>query len=138
MINLQNPDGEALKIQAINDPERVDKILRNIFRPEMYANLRDKMVEYEEVFVEFTCGRKADWPEIQHLLIHLGIKPGTPDNLFQGDFIIVFYVDKQKLSVARKAAADIKRKFKNLNEWESTTNFRVEPEKMTDLPPIDL
>jgi hypothetical protein len=134
MIRLTTHNGVEVDIEAINDPERVHKILTNCLQPDAYKDLKNKALEYEEVFFQFTAARKVDLPMLCHHLVHLDSRTQDPDNLMVGDWIQIIHVPKDHLEAAEELAKSMIKAVKNLNSWEETTRFEVTDENIFKLP----
>ena len=133
--------GTEIGVETVFDPKKVDKLLKRCLKRELYADLKAKAEEYEEVFLELTFGAQADLPQVRHFLIHLDRRPNNAaliPGAVRGNFVIIFYVDKDKLEEIRPMVKYLKGTFKNANEWENTTQFAVDPDKVTDLPTFRL
>jgi hypothetical protein len=138
MISIRRKDGIEMDVEASNDPEVVERLLSRCFRPEAIARLRREVVKAEEIFLEFTGVSKAELPRIRHHLIHLDSRPRGTVNLTTGDFVITFYVHRDHLAAAQETAKGLKSKFKNVNDWEDTTEHAIESKELFAIPFIDL
>jgi hypothetical protein len=138
MISLKTKEGVEIEVDCVFDPAEVERKLDHCFTPEFRATLKEKAAEAGEIFLEGTFGRRADLPKIQHFLIHLGTVPGTLENPFQGNFIIIIHAHKDALGEAKKVAKSLKAEAKNRNEWDSTTFLAYEEDRASDLPRFSL
>jgi hypothetical protein len=133
-----NEDGTEMEIETNNDPAEVERMLRNVLQPETYARLKREVLIGEEIFFEFTGVNKEEMPLVRHYLVHLDRRPRGTVNLTTGDFYIYFRVHKDKLPTALKMAKVLKSRFKNINDWQETTEHGIEAQKFFQIPPANL
>jgi hypothetical protein len=134
MIGIRTKDGIELEIEASNDPKRVERLLSYALRPETYARLKREAIKAEEIFFEFTGAVTEELPRIRHHLVHLDSRPRGSVNLSTGDFILIFCVHQDHLSVAQEMATEIKSAFKTANDWKGTTRHGIEAEDFFQIP----
>src|SRR4029077_12063072 len=133
-----NEDGVEMEIETNNDPVEVDRMLRRVLQPETYDLLKREVLIGEEIFFEFTGANSEELPRVRHYLVHLDRRPRGTVNLTTGDFYIFFRVHKDNLPTALKMAKILKSRFKNINDWQETTEHGIQAEKFFQIPPIDL
>jgi len=116
-------------------------MLKRCLKPDVYAELKAKAEQFEELFMEITVGRRADLPQVRHLLIHLDRRPNYADIIpgsIRGNFIIIFYVHKDALGEIQPMVDYLKRDFKRANDWNETTRYEIDKDKISDLPSFKL
>jgi hypothetical protein len=138
---FRNPAGIEIKMETLFEPKEVDRLLKRCFRVDVYTDLKAKAARYEELFLEITVGRRAEFPEVRHLLIHLDNRPDSAALLpgaVRGNFVIVFYVDKAHLAEIRPMVDYLKSTLKSTNDWPATKAFALDQDKISDLPSFEL
>src|ERR1700757_4317566 len=104
MIRIRTKEGGVeIEVESFNDPEKVERLLRRTLRPEAYARFKREVARAEEIFFEFTGANNEELPRIRHYLVHLDSRP-RGSTLSTGDFVIIFYVHRDHLSVAQEMA----------------------------------
>jgi hypothetical protein len=133
MIKAITHEGVEIKIETISNEEEIAHILEMCLIPEFIAELNARLPEAGEIFFEFTGGKLAKYPEIQHFLVHLSTVQQPPP---AGNFIIVFYGDAPHIEILRKCSAALKSKFKVMNKWnfKTETFFASDVRDVTNLP----
>jgi hypothetical protein len=125
MIRLTTDNGVEVHIETIHNPKKVDNILTNCLQPDAYNDFKRKVIEYEEIFFQFTAGRRVDLPMLRHHLVHLDKRSQDPNNLMIGNWIIITHVHQDHLDEAITLAKRFTSAVKNTNNWEETTRFAV-------------
>ena len=137
MIKITRENGIEVDVETNNDPVEVDRVLSKILTPETYARLKAELVHGEEIFFEFTGVNKEEFPRVRYYLVHLDSHPRS-ESLTRGSFFIAFYVHKDFLAEAEDMAKRMKSRFKNMNDWNDTTERGIPPEKFFAIPPMEI
>jgi hypothetical protein len=139
MIHITRENGIEVDVEPNNDPAAVERLLRKVLTPGVYADMKKKLLSGgEEIFFEFTGVNKEEFPLLRHYLVHLDSCPARRKSLTRGNFYITFYVHKDHLSKAEEMAKHMKSHFKNLNDWNETNEHGVETGKFFQIPPMNI
>ena len=137
MIKIRRENGVEIDVETNNNPEEVDRMLTKVLTPETYDRLKAELAFGEEIFFEFTGVNKEEFPRVRYYLVHLDSHPRT-ESLTRGSFYIAFYVHKDFLADAEEMAKSMKSRFKNMNDWEQTTEHGIESKDFFKIPPMDI
>jgi len=138
MIQFTTNEGDEIKIELSNDPEKVEHLLNHVLRPETLAVLRERLKRGgEEIFFEFTGINKEEFPLVRYHLVHLDTH-SREEGLSRGNFYAIFYVHKDSVALAERMAKTLKRRFKDANDWNDTNEDGIPADKFFRVPPMEI
>jgi hypothetical protein len=137
MIRIVRKNGTEIDVETNNDPADVDRVLTKVLKPETYTRLKAELVHGEEIFFEFTGINKEEFPRVRYYLVHLD-SHSRSESLTRGSFYIAFYVHKDHVAEAEEIAKSMKSRFKNMNDWNETTQHGIEAGKFFQIPPMEI
>jgi hypothetical protein len=118
-------DGIEVGVEVIEDPSEVMEILNHSLQPAALKKIQKRSKKSEEMFFEWSGGKKDKQPMVWHFLVHL-VRNGAPKGRTS---IHVFEVHQDHLAVAQQMAKMVKSRLKNDNDWTETNHITMEPEE---------